>query len=212
MRPSTKNMILLALNITVWCGNGLIATGALTLSAKRGVPVRIETIPERTKLSINGSTWTSASSPTGWLQSPATIYLPEGQHKLTLERPGYAPHSFKVLLSGGDGEMNLSTALEPLADAAHEIEIQAADENVSDVTVIVDQGLESGEIPLVISDLTAGTHIVEIKPSLLNSFRTKPFTCVFTLPAPNNSPLKIIVSQRSGRFYASGCQRPKRLP
>lgn len=212
MRPSTKNMILLSLNIAVWCGNGLIASGALTLAAKRGVPVRIETIPERTRLSINGSLWTSGGYPTGWLQSPATIYLPEGQHKLTLERPGYAPHSFKVLLSNGDGEMNLSTALEPLAEATHAVEIEAADENLSGVTVTVDQGLDTGELPLLVSDLTPGTHSIEVTPSLLNSLRTKPLTCVFKLPSPTNSPLKIVISHRSGRFYASGCQRLKKLP
>jgi hypothetical protein len=129
-----------------------------------------------------------------------------------VERPGYAPHSFKVLLSGGDGEMSLSTTLEPLADATHEVEIQAGDEHVVDATIIVDQGLESSDLPILISDLTPGTHTIEIKPSLLNSFRIKPFTCIFTLPSPNNSPLKIVVSQRSGRFQASGCQRPKKQP
>ncbi len=212
MRPSTKNVILLSLNIAVWCGNGLIATGMLTLSAKKGVPVRIETIPERTKLSLNGSPWTSPTSSSSWLQSPATIYLPEGQHKLTVERPGYVQHSFKVLLSAGDAEMNLSTALEPLSAATHEVEIQAADDHASDVTAIVDQGLASGELPLQISDLTPGTHTLEIKPSLLSSFSLKPYTCVFTLPTPSNSPLKITVSQRAGRFHATGCQRLKKLP
>lgn len=212
MRPSTKNVILLSLNIAVWCGNGLMTTGVLTLSAKKGVPVRIETIPERTKLSLNGNPWMSPASRGSWLQSPATIYLPEGQHKLTVERPGYVQHSFKVLLSAGDGEMNLSTALEPLSDAAHEVEIQAGDEHVSNVTAIVDQGLESGELPLRVSDLTPGTHTLEIKPSLLNSFSLKPLTCVFTLPTSGDSQLKIIVSQRGGRLHASGCQRLKKLP
>lgn len=212
MTPSTKNLILFALNIAVWCGNGLVASGTLTLAAKRGVPVRIETVPERTRLSLNGRSWTAPGYPTGWLQSPATIYLPEGQHKLTVDRPGYIPHSFKVLLSTGDGQMNLSTALEPLSDAIHEVEIQAADENVADVKVIIDQGLEIGDLPLTISDMTPGLHSIEIKPDLLNSLRTKPFTCVFTLPSPSNSPLKILVSQRSNRLYASGCQRQKKLP
>jgi len=212
LRPATKNIILMSLNIAVWFGNGLMATGMLSLSAKKGVPVRIETIPERTKLSLNGSPWTSTTSGSSWLQSPATIYLPEGQHKLTVERPGYVQHSFKVLLSAGDGEMNLSTALEPLPAAAHEVEIQAVDEHVSDVTAVVDQGLESGELPLQISDLTPGTHTLEIKPSLLNSFSQKPFTCSFTLPTSNNSALKITVSHRAGRFHATGCHRLKKLP
>jgi len=212
MSPGTKNIFLLALNIAVWSLNGLTLSGMVPFFAKKGIPIKIETTPHRTRLSINGSILQAAGVINGWFQSPMIIHLPAGQHKLSLERHGYAPHSFKVLLAEKDQDMTLSTELEPLADALNELEVTTADDDQDmAVTVILDQGLEAGPLPLVVNDLIPGLHSLEIRNPEGSDAKIKPFICTFSIQPGTNLPIKITVSEKSGRFQATGCQRLKKL-
>lgn len=211
MSPGSRNMILVVLNALVWTLNILTINGTLTFSAKKGIPIKIETAPSRTRLSVNGSIWQAPGLINGWFQSPLTIYLPAGQHKLSLERHGYASHSFKVLLGEKDQDMTLSTELEPLPDAVNEVEVAAADDEDLEVTAILDQGLESGALPLIANDLVPGLHSLEIRSTESGDSKVKPFVCTFSIQSTGNPPIKITVSKKGSRFQVNGCQRLRRL-
>ena len=211
MSPVQKNSLLLLCNLVVWAINFMTFSGTLTLFAKKGQPVRIETTPPRTRLSINGTLWSGPGIINGWIQSPARIYLIPGQHKITLERPGYIPHSFKALVTEGDIEMQLSSDLEISPEANNTVEISVMDQELQASTFILDQGLEVTQPPLLAQDVTPGVHILEVRLGGEDNLRSKPFLCTFTIPSGGNSTYKISASLKNGRIQASNCQRLRKL-
>ena len=211
MNPVQKNSLLLFCNVVVWTLNFMTFSGTLTLFAKKGEPVLIETTPSRTRLSVNGTLWRGPAIVNGWVQSPARIYLIPGQHKITLERPGYVPHSFKVMVTDGESEMQLNSQLEILPDANNTVEISAVDQELQTATFILDQGLEVTSPPLLAHDITPGVHILEIRLGSEENSRSKPFLCTFTIPSSGNNTYKIVASVKSGRIQASNCQRLRKL-
>lgn len=211
MSPFKKNLILLSCNLAVWAVNAFTYSGGLALFAKKGIPVVIQTTPPRTKLSVNGAIWRDPGITNGWLQSPALINLIPGQHKITLERPGYIPHSFKVLVTESDSEMRLNSELEISTEANSSVEIDVADQDLQTATFILDQGLEITAPPLMAHDLTPGVHILEIRRSSTDNSRVKPFLCTFSIPPAGNVTYKITVSSKNGRIQASNCLRLKKL-
>ena len=102
MSPSAKLIWLVALNTAVWGLNALIYKGTIKLTARSGIPVTLDIEPARARLTVNNKIWEDRDVINGWIQSPAVLRLPPGQHKLMLERPGYAPHVFKVLVAEDD--------------------------------------------------------------------------------------------------------------
>lgn len=211
MSPIKKNLLLLCCNLAVWAVNAFTYSGGITLFAKKGIPVVIETTPPRTRLSVNGAIWRGTGITNGWVQSPARINLIPGQHKITLERPGYIPHSFKVLVTEGDSEMRLNSELEISTEANSSVEIDVTDQDLQNSTFILDQGLEITAPPLMAHDLTPGMHILEIRQSGTDNSKLKPFLCTFSIPATGNQTYKITVSTKSGRIHATNCLRLKKL-
>jgi hypothetical protein len=209
MTPSMRNFLLIVLNAAIWGLNGLMIKGTLRLSAKLGIPVAVDIEPSRVRLTVDGNPWDGAGSSQGWIKTPANINLPAGQHKMLVERPGYASHSFKVLIASGD-LLQLKTVLEPVSEKHFEVEITGEGPNIEDVTASVDGGLEEGPLPLEITDLTAGTHTVEFRLGGIDGFRFKPYVCAFTIPVTAADPLKKISVIRAGkRLKVTGCKKVK---
>lgn len=209
MSPMAKNTILLVLTVSVWTLNALMIKGTIRLSAKLGIPVEVEIEPARVRLMVDGQLWDAGTTGRGWIQTPTTIRLPAGQHKMVVERPGYALHSFKVLLTDGDN-LQLRTALEAYEDQHVETEILGEGDNSEDITAIVDGGLAEGQLPLRIDDLTAGQHTLELRLGGLDGMRSKPYFCAFTVPPKSSDRnLKITVARTGKRLRASGCKRIK---
>jgi hypothetical protein len=209
--PFKKNLLLLCCNLAVWAVNSFTYSSGITLFAKKGIAVVIQTTPPRTKLSVNGAVWRGTGITNGWVQSPARINLIPGQHKITLERPGYIPHSFKVLVTESDSEMRLNSELEISTEANSSVEIDVTDEDLQTATFILDQGLEIAAPPLIAQDLTPGMHILEIRKSSAENSKSKPFLCTFSIPSAGNATYKITVSAKNGRIQASNCLRLKKL-
>jgi hypothetical protein len=195
----------------VWTINVMTFSGTLALFAKKGELVRIETTPPRTRLSVNGTLWRGPGIINGWIQSPARIYLIPGQHKITLERPGYIPHSFKALVTEGDSEMLLNSDLEISPDANNTVEISVLDQELKESTFILDQGLEVTQPPLLAQDVTPGVHILEVRLAGEENLRSKPFLCTFNIPSGGNITYKISASLKNGRVQVSNCQRLRKL-
>jgi len=212
MTPAHRNLSLFGLNLAVWSLNLMMATGTLRLAAKTGIPVNVDTQPARVKLTIDGNLYKDSDISNGWVQSPGVVYLPAGQHKITLERPGYVPHTFKALTLPGGEPLEIKTQLEPFIDTTNEIEIRGEDNNTEDVIAIVDQGLEMGPMPLTTNDLTPGLHSIEIRPIGLAAFRLKPYFCSFQILQGSSSQNTFTVSKRGNKISVSGCQKIRRLP
>ena len=211
MTPQLRNLLLFALNVGIWGLCALSYNGSIRLLAKAGIPVSLEIQPTRVKLTINGKRWEGADGSTGWIQSPTVLYLPIGQHKVTLERPGYAPHTFKVLLEQGNEKLELKTELEALDGAHHELEILSSTNDSEEVTATLDQGLEQGPLPLKADDLTPGLHILELRATGLQSFRIKPYVCLFEILPNSPTPFTIRVSRSGKKYLVSDCKRLKKI-
>jgi len=211
MSPHIRNLTLFALNVGIWGLCALSYNGSIRLLAKAGIPVSLEIQPTRAKLTINGKRWEGTDGSNGWIQSPATLYLPIGQHKVTLERPGYATHTFKVLLEPGNEKLELKTELEALDGANHELEILSSTNDLEDVTATLDQGLEAGPLPLKADDLTPGLHILELRATGLDSFRIKPYVCLFEILPDSSTPFTIRVSRSGKKYLVSDCKRLKKI-
>jgi len=213
MTPTLRNTLLLGLNLGIWSINALTYHGSLTLFARKGLPVNIETDPGRTRLSVNGNVWHGAGVVNGWLQTPTRIYIPPGQHTITLERPGYKTHSSRVLTRSGDDEIRLNSELERTEDAHHRIEISTQDDRLNNLMLTLDQGVEVGPPPLVVEDMTPGPHVLEINQPSPTKTGLKPFSCTFSLPAGEEpKSFKITLSVQNGRLTASHCRRLKNKP
>ena len=211
MTPYMRNLTLFALNVAIWGLCGLSYTGTIQLLAKAGIPVRLDILPARAKLTINGKRWEGSDGSNGWIQSPVMLYLPIGQHKVTLERPGYAPHTFKVLLEPGNEKLELKTELEALDGANREVEILSTTNESEEVTAILDQGLEAGPLPLKADDLTPGQHILELRTTGLQAFRIKPYVCLFEIAPDSPTPFTIRVSRSGKKYSVSACKRLKKI-
>ena len=211
MTPYMRNLTLFALNVGIWSLCGLSYNGTIQLLAKAGIPVSLEIQPARARLTINGKRWEGTDGTNGWIQSPVMLYLPIGQHKMTLERPGYAPHTFKVLLEPGNDKLELKTELEALDGANHELEIISPANDLEDVTAILDQGLEAGHLPLKADDLTPGLHSLELRTTGFQSFRIKPYVCLFEITAESPSPFTIRVNRSGKKYLVSDCKRLKKI-
>ena len=212
MTPFSKNALLVLCNIVVWTVNSSVLSGKIALFAKKGIPVTVDVTPSRIRLSVNGTAWRGgAGAMNGWVQTPAQIHLAPGQHKLTVERPGYAPHTFKVLINEGDDSTRLTSELEMTSDATSTLEITTNETQLQTATIIVDQGLEIGVPPLLVRDLVPGMHILEVRRNQSDNTTSKPFLCTFSIPAPASSTHKINLSINGGRIQASNCQRLRKL-
>jgi hypothetical protein len=213
MTPILRNTFLLCLNFGIWSLNALTYQGSLTLFARKGLPINIETDPGRTRLSINGSIWRGTEVINGWLQTPTRILLPPGQHTITLERPGYKTHSSRVLMRSGDDEIRLNSELERTEEAHHRLEISTTDERLDNLNLTLNQGFEVGSPPLVVQDMTPGSHILEINPTNATKTSMRPLSCTFFLPADEEpKSYKITLALQNGRLTASHCRRLRNKP
>jgi len=209
MSPASRNLLLLILNTTVWSLNGLTYKGNIRLNARSGIPVTIDMEPGRARLTVDGKTWEGFGITDGWIQSPVIIRLAAGQHKMLLERPGYAPHSFKALVTEGD-HLQLKTAMEPLEGSNHAAEIVGEGPDSDTITASLDDGLEQGPLPIRADDLTAGRHSLTLKINGLEGLRAKPFTCAFDItPGDINVITKVTVTRTGKKIKATGCKRVK---
>jgi hypothetical protein len=191
----------------MWSLNALLVTGTVRLSAKTGVPVFIQSAPERIKVYVNSKPWPASDNESGWIQTPTTIYLPEGQHKMQVERPGYVPHQFKILATPGDS-IQVKPELETQIETFVETSIVAEAEEFQNLTLIVDSGLAVGNPPLEIDDLTPGNHALELRWGGLDGLRKKPFRCIFTAAINGgNNTLKITISRVGKKLKINGCKR-----
>ncbi len=207
MKTILLTVTLLLLNVAVWTLNSLMVSGSVQLSAKSGVAVNIQTEPERVKISIDNEVWTSRESESGWIQSPATIYLPAGQYKISIERPGYATHTSRLMVNPGNAPA-VKAELELKEESLIETEITASDDLMESFTLVVDGGLASGPPPLRIDDLTPGTHSLELRWKGLDGFRRKPLRCAFAALSSNgNNLLKINISRSGKKLRIPGCKK-----
>lgn len=209
MTPMARNVFLFVANAALWTLNILVIDGSLQLSAKGGIAIPVEIEPSRIKLSIDGKPWIQHGNKQGWISTPAVIALAPGQHKVTVERPGYAAHSFKVLLSGKE-TLELKTSLEFIDPKKYELEIMGDGPENEELIATVDGGIEEGPLPIQMTDLTAGQHLLEIKFSGLDGFRLKPVLCGFTVtPTQTETSIKINVTRNGKRLKLTGCKKIK---
>ncbi len=204
MSPSAKLIWLVALNTAVWGINALIYKGTIKLTARSGIPVTLDIEPARARLTVNNKIWEDRDVINGWIQSPAVLRLPPGQHKLMLERPGYAPHVFKVLVAEDD-KITMKTMMEAQAERVHELEL--AGDDVGDLTAMIDNGLEFGTMPLRVDDLLPGNHQLELRFTGLDGFRMKPFICQFTVAPTSDRLVKLEVTRNGKKIRIAGCKR-----
>ena len=209
MSPTNRNLLLLTLNVAVWTINALTYKGSIRLNARSGVPVTIDMDPPRARLSVDGTSWEGFGIQDGWIQSPAIIRLPAGQHKMLLERPGYAPHRFKTLVTQGD-RLVLTMALEVLEGADHSVEILGEGPDSDTIFATLDDGLESGDLPIKADDLMPGQHIISFTIKGLDGLRKKPYMCAFDIGKNDvNLITKITVSRAGKKLKVAGCKRLK---
>ena len=211
MSPANRNLLLLILNATVWSLSALTYKGNIRLNARSGVPVTIDMEPGRARLTVDGKVWENFGITDGWIQSPAIVRLPAGQHKMLLERTGYAPHSFKVLVSEGD-HLQLKMAMEALEGSNHGAEIIGEGPDSDSIIAKLDDGMEEGLLPIRADDLTAGHHSLALKIRGLEGLRAKPYTCVFDITQTDISVItKITVNKTGKKLKVTGCKRLKEV-
>ncbi len=207
MNSVIRVILLLTLNAAVWTLNALLLRGTIQLSAKSKVPLTIETHPERVRLLVNQNIWTTKDSTQGWVQTPTTVHLPEGQHKITLQRPGYASHTFRVLLMAGR-PAEVASELEQIAESVMEVEFTSTDDLKDSMTMVIDEGLAQGSAPLKIIDLTPGPHMLEVTWTPPEGNQRLTARCTFTIQASENSkPLQIHIVRAGKRLKIPGCKR-----
>lgn len=91
---------------------------------------------------------------------PLKVSLPAGRHGIVIRRDGYAPFGEWVELKSGETR-SMSITLKKLAAAtAKGALLVTAD--VADADVLVD-GSNRGKAPMVVADLDAGPHLVEVR-------------------------------------------------
>ena len=209
MSPANRNLLLLVLNTTVWSLNALTYKGNIRLNARSGIPVTIDMEPARARLIVDGKMWEGIGINDGWVQSPAIIRLPAGQHKMLLTRPGYAPHSFKALVTEGD-HLQLKMIMEALEGSNRVAEIIGEGPESETINASLDEGLEEGTLPIRADDLTAGHHTLTLKLGGLEGLRAKPYTCSFEIKQNDISLItKITVSKNGKKLKVTGCKRSK---
>lgn len=207
MKSAVLNSFILTLNLGIWGLNSLILTGTINLSAKGGVPVSILSEPDRVRLTVNGKPWTTDDGDQGWIQTPSTIFLPEGQHKVSIERPGYTSHSFKILASNGDSP-EIKAELEQQDESFIEGEFTASDDLLDSMILVIDSGLAVGPPPLRVDDLTTGSHSLELRWTGINGIRKKPYRCTFNALVTNgNNQFKINITRSGKKLRIPGCKR-----
>ena len=206
MSSSFKFGWLLVMNVTVWGLNFMIYKGTIKLGAKLGIPVTLEIEPSRAKLTVDNKIWDNHDTINGWIQSPATLRLTAGQHKLMLERPGYTPHIFKVLVAEGDN-IQMKTVMEAQTDKFFAVEITS--DNPDDLEAQIDGGLEVGPLPLRADELLPGQHQLEIRLTGLEGFRSKPLLCQFMILQNGDRVTQLEVTRTGKKLKVTGCKKIK---
>ena len=200
-RIQTKQKVLVALNVAVWALITLAWHGKVQLSATNLVPVEVTVSPARVRILINGTPWANGN----YVTTPTTVMLPISQNKLTFQRTGYHSNTSSLLIQSAKDRPHISSTLETALDGLRELTIDSEDEaSLSDVEISIDGGLEKGAVPLTISDLAPGPHILEISMGMWNK---KTVQCQFEAPVGNRDPIHIGVERVGKKLKFSGCKK-----
>ncbi len=199
-----KHKILIVLNASVWALVTLAWHGTVQLSATNMVPVEIVAEPPRVKLVVNGTPWANGA----YFTTPTTISLPVGQNKITVQRTGYRSNTSSLLIQSSKDRPKVSTVLESSMDGIREVIIEPLnDSNLDDIEISVDNGLEKGQIPLVINDMVPGTHTLEISTGVWNK---RTVQCQFEVPDQlGKDDIKITVERVGKKLRFSGCKKTR---
>jgi hypothetical protein len=126
---------------------------------------------------------------------------------MLVERPGYGPQQFKVLLAPGDSAV-IKPELEKQVETFIETEIVTEGDSFENLTLVVDSGLALGPAPLEIDNLIPGTHLLELRWRGVEGLRKKPYRCVFNAAiVGTNNTLKITIKKSGKKLKVTGCKR-----
>lgn len=200
-RMQTKQKVLVALNVAVWVLIMLAWNGKVQLSATNMVPVEVTVSPARVRILVNGTPWANGN----YVTTPTTVMMPISQNKLTFQRTGYHSNTSSLLIQSGRDRPRISSTLEAAFDGLREVTIDTEDEaNLADVEISIDGGLEKGSIPLTVSDLVPGPHILDISMGMWNK---KTVQCQFEAPVANRDPIRISVERIGKKLKFTGCKK-----
>lgn len=200
-RMQTKQKVLVVLNVTVWALITLAWHGKVQLSATNMVPVEVTVSPARVRILLNGTPWAGGN----YVTTPTIIMMPLSQNKLTIQRTGYHSNTSSLVIQSGKDRPRISSTLETAFEGLREVTIDSEDEaSLSDVEISIDGGLEKGSIPLTVSDLVPGPHILEIS---MGMWSKKTVQCQFEAPVGNRDPIHIGVERIGKKLKFSGCKK-----
>lgn len=201
-RMQTRHKVLLTLNAAVWSLIGLAWQGTVQLSATNMVPVEVSVLPARVRILVNGTPWAGGN----YVTTPITVMMPITQNKVTFQRTGYHSNTSSLLIQSGRDRPRISSVLETAMEGLKEVTIDSSDENsLSDIEISIDGGLEKGQIPMTVSDLVPGTHVLEIATGM---WTRKTVQCQFEVPVgPNHETVHIGVERFGKKLKFSGCKK-----
>ncbi len=124
---------------------------------KKVMPAVVEVRADADRNAFNSEVWVD-----GQLQGsiPVTLKLANGRHLLEIKKEGFEKFSQWVSLKEGDRVM-VNPMLKALKVTA--IGTILVNSDVNGAQVYLDGNLKPGATPMIISDITAGPHVVEVR-------------------------------------------------
>ncbi|MCX6126808.1 MAG: PEGA domain-containing protein [Proteobacteria bacterium] len=204
MRIGKINLTLITLNMTVWSFAFLMGTGRVKLSAVKLQEIELIATPERVRILINGTPYDSGN----YITTPTTIRLLPGRHRLTLQRAGYHSNTSTIVSTAGQQTPAIHSVLESTTANLQEVTFSSIEgDGLGNIDLILDGGLEVGSLPMTVSDVLPGGHILELKIGLLYKSSVR---CQFEVPTiPPPEPLKITLEKQGKKLKVNGCKRIK---
>lgn len=200
----TKHLILLTLNAAVWGITTLMWTGTIRLSAVSRLELDVTATPSRVRISIDGVPHEGGS----YVDTPTTLRFLPGKHRILFQRAGYHGNSSSIVATPGEMPESIHTVLEAASTMMQEVIIDSpTPEELPNLYITIDGGLEAGPLPLVAKDLTPGTHILEIRSGILTKSSMR---CQFEIPSTvSQEAMKISIERQGKRLRITGCKRIK---
>ncbi len=205
MDQATRRTLLISATVFVWVTAGAASVWRFKLAAKPPLTISLGTSPRSVRITVDGEKQFDGL----YVETPVKVSMPPGRHKLKISRDGFIAHLVSVEGDSGETFRMEDVVLQRngnFAFATIDISTQAGEPPVH---VEIDDGLASGDTPLVASELTADqTHILSVYPKWPD--KDLRFRCRFTPPAAGDeeSPsVHVRLRVRGVKVRASNCDK-----
>lgn len=124
---------------------------------KKEQPAVLEVRPDADKNAFNAEVWID-----GQLQGkiPVTLKLDDGRHLVEIKKDGYEKFSQWVTVKEGE-RVNINPMLRALK--VNDVGSILVNSDVNDAEVYLDGNVQSGKTPMVLPNISAGPHVIEVR-------------------------------------------------